>query len=47
MIREDFIENLLQNVRCAVRRLRRSPGFTAAVVQSLALGIGSTPRSLP
>jgi predicted permease len=36
-----FIESLIQDVGYAVRLLRRSPVFTAAVTLSLALGIGA------
>jgi macrolide transport system ATP-binding/permease protein len=37
-----FIESLLQDVRFALRSLRRTPGLTAFVMVTLALGIGMT-----
>ena len=41
-----FLEGLAQDLIYTFRTIRRSPGFTPAVVLTLALGVGATVSGL-
>ena len=40
----DRFDNLFQDLRYAIRRMTRAPGFTAAAILSLAIGMGRIRR---